>query len=787
MQNNSYLIQLLCRVRLATIKYALCVAVIGAGSRGYGVDLSSPDGSMTADQHLERGWLAYHRGDMIRAADDWSQSATQYQLAGQLVGRIESLRNQSAAFRAMGQYPAAADSLRQAISLSRESEDQPYLRSLYDDFGVLMTLTQDFDSAKAALDESLAMAVVQKDQPSEASVHNNLGNLYSAQARYEKALESYRACLASSQQSDDTTLLATVMTNAAAAASQTEDPQRAIAWVADAMEAIGNLSQTQEQANLFISIGHSQQELISRLSDYRADGLRSALEAYRSGLYVATALEDPKGMSYALEGLARLYEGEQRFNDALELAQRAVRLADQANLFYAAYRLHRQIGQLWSSKGNREEAIKAYEKAVDMFGTLQQKAAIGVGNSLAGVDIGQEKRSVLSELADQLLQQADSTGDPESAKQLIRKAIENLERLKTEELIDYFQDQCLADMQTRTTGIEDVSSDTAIIYIVSLRDRTEVLLATGGDLKRFKVAVDKQQLVQEIEKFRMQLEDISTHRHLLHAQKLHEWLISPIVEHLTANSVRTLVFVPDGAFRRIPMAALHDGQSYLIQRYAVAVTPGLRLTDAKSLNRRRMRLLAGGLTVSHEEGFAPLQYAGQEIDRVTDIFSGTKLVDQDFVLEEVQQQLRQHPYTIVHFASHGQFGATPEETFLLAYDGKITLSDLEGVIRPARFRDRPIELLVLSACQTAAGDDLAALGLAGVAVKAGARSALATLWSVHDQASTHLMTEFYRQIRHNPAISKAQALKRAQLKLLEDSRHQHPYFWSPFLIIGNWL
>ena len=114
------------------------------------------------------------------------------------------------------------------------------------------------------------------------------------------------------------------------------------------------------------------------------------------------------------------------------------------------------------------------------------------------------------------------------------------------------------------------------------------------------------------------------------------------------------------------------------------------------------------------------------------------------------------------------------------------MNRLERFMSLSQYRDQPVELLTLSACQTAAGDDRAALGLAGVAVKAGARSVLATLWFINDQASAQLVTEFYRQLR-DPDVSKAKALQQAQVQLLSDRRYQHPGYWSPFLLIGNWL
>jgi CHAT domain-containing protein len=140
----------------------------------------------------------------------------------------------------------------------------------------------------------------------------------------------------------------------------------------------------------------------------------------------------------------------------------------------------------------------------------------------------------------------------------------------------------------------------------------------------------------------------------------------------------------------------------------------------------------------------------------------------------------------VHIASHGRFEGDIAKTFPLTFDDKLTMERLDQFVGLFRFRDEPLELLALSACETAAGDDRAALGLAGVAVKAGARSALATLWHINDPATSILIAEFYRELR-NPSVSRAVALQGAQLKLLHDPRYQHPGYWSPFLLINNWL
>ena len=206
------------------------------------------------------------------------------------------------------------------------------------------------------------------------------------------------------------------------------------------------------------------------------------------------------------------------------------------------------------------------------------------------------------------------------------------------------------------------------------------------------------------------------------------------------------MIVPDGALRTIPLAALHDGEQFLVARYAVVTTPGLTLTDPRPLPRERAQLLLNGLTES-VQGFAPLPYVAEELQTIHKIYGGTVLQNGQFTLSNMEKGLEQTPYSIVHIASHGQFDSDSEKTFLLTYEGKLSMDKLEQFLGLSKFRTEAVELLTLSACQTAAGDDRAALGLAGVAIKAGARSALATLWTVNDPASALMVSDFYRQLQ----------------------------------------
>jgi len=387
--------------------------------------------------------------------------------------------------------------------------------------------------------------------------------------------------------------------------------------------------------------------------------------------------------------------------------------------------------------------------------------------------------------ADLLLQRADQPRDAESAQYDLEAARQAIERFKTAELEDHFGDNCVADLLAKSTGLDQIEKNTAILYPILLDDRIELLISFPDGIQRFTVAVSKHDLESEVHRFRTLLEKRTTRQYLRPARKLYEWLIEPAREALTARDIQTLVLVPDGVLRTVPLSALNDGKHYLVEQYALAYTPGLLLTDPQPLAQRNLSILLSGLTES-VQGFPALPYVREELESIRSRHKSTVLLNQDYLVSAVENSLVEQPWSVVHIASHAIFSGNTDDTFILAWDDKISLDRLEGLIGIARFRDQPIELLTLSACQTATGDDRAALGLAGIAVKAGARSAVASLWSVSDPATTVLMAALYDGL-DDPAMNKAQALRAAQLKLLRESRYRHPAYWSPFLLIGNWL
>jgi CHAT domain-containing protein len=234
------------------------------------------------------------------------------------------------------------------------------------------------------------------------------------------------------------------------------------------------------------------------------------------------------------------------------------------------------------------------------------------------------------------------------------------------------------------------------------------------------------------------------------------------------------------------MAALYDGSQYLIEKYNIALTPGLQLLDPQPLQRQDLRVLTGGLTESRQ-GFPPLPGVEIELQKINAEVPSQLLLNQDLTNMRLENKLETTPFNVVHLATHGQFSSNADETFILTWDDRLKVRDFSDLLRNRAQNDTtPLELLVLSACQTASGDERAALGLAGVAVRSGARSTVATLWSVSDEAAAALMVRFYQELTQ-PGMTKAEALRRAQVSLLKQEKFRQPFYWSPFVLIGNWV
>lgn len=735
------------------------------------------------DTLMTQGLQAYQRGSFDQALAAWKQAADLYERDGKIEKQSRALAQAAQASESLGQVSQALQQLELALTLAQQTGARPHITAVMESLGRTYLAARKPDASVQYLTQALAMAQADGDRRLIAAIHNDLGIAHVAQQHDADALASFVTSAQEAQEAGDRPLTVRAHINAARMALKLNQPDNARNWLDQALDALKDFEPSHDKAMNLIQVGLGYQQLRASMPDMNAPLLLRAAGALLEATTVAEHIGDARTRSYAEGYLGHLYETEHRYDEALQLTRRAVFSAQSANAPESLFRWQWQLGRLLAATGKLDEAIASYGHATTTLRPIRMEVASAWGtDSFTGED---SVRGLYFELADLLLQRASLTDDSQGAEQYLRRARDAIETYKAAELRDYFRDDCVDTLQARITKLDRLAAGTAVVYPIVFADRLELLVSLPNGLKRLSIPVSSATLTQEVRAFRKTVEKRTTREYLPHAQQLYAWLIRPLEPDLASFRIDTLVFIPDGPLRTVPMAALHDGQQFLIEKFALATTPGLNLTDPKPIDREKVRLLSSGLTRA-VQGFPSLPFVEEEINAIRTLYQGDQLLNAEFSTPRLEQELKDHPYGILHIATHGWFASDTTQSYLLTYTGKLTINELDRLIGLFRYRKDPLELLTLSACQTGIGDDRSALGLAGVAIKAGARSALATLWFINDEASATLVSEFYRQLR-DPAQSKAQALQHAQQKLLEDRVYEHPAYWSAFLLLNNWL
>jgi CHAT domain-containing protein len=692
---------------------------------------------------------------------------------------INTLIRTAVTHQTAGHYTEALLTLQQAqawVDQHGNAEQQVLVSSYLGD--VLLVLQQPAE-AGAVLEKQLSLARTLNKPLILMHLLNNLGNVFSVQEEYAKALAIYQEVMVIAQDQNDIAQQIQTSDNLIQAYLEVDEVEAGLMILENALSLVWQLADSYSKTTQLLRLGELALQIYA--AQPQPAVLEHAYQALNQAWQLAQRDQNQRLMSYAKGFLAKAYELGQRYPEALQLLREAIFLAQQTSDLL--YRWKWQQGRLLKSQQDLVGAVKAYQIAFEQIQLVKEELTTGLRH--ARKVFRERIRPLYYELADILLQQAIVT-KPEQKSALLKPAIEVVEQLKAAELQDYFQDDCVTAIQEKVTTLEQVEPHTAVLYPILLPDRTELLLSLPTGIQQVVVPVTLEQLEQTIWDFRENLQVSASRRFIVQAKQLYQWFIAPIQAQLT--KIHTLVVVPDGPLRMIPFAAYYDNyaKQFLFEQFALATTPGIQLTDPHPLPRKNVAILLNGLSEA-VQNFPPLPYVEDEMAQISALFEEQQvLLNQDFSLTEVSQALQTTPYLMVHIASHAQFDRNPNHTFLLTYDTKITMDRLENLLSFSQSSENPVELLTLSACKTVEGDERAALGLAGVAIKAGVKSALASLWAVNDESTSQLISEFYRQLNHSK-LSKAQALQRAQQKLLKQQAFRHPVYWAPFLLIGNWL
>ncbi len=696
-------------------------------------------------------------------------------------GLLKNRLNQAQALRVLGFYRRALNLLEDSAIPDRldqlTSTQVTQLRLL----GDALRLSGRPDAARLRLEQSVAGATQLNDQPRLSRAQLSLANALRTSGETSAALELYQQAADQAETSDRRLSIQVNQLTLLLQVEQWDDAHRLWRELANQLPQL-----TPSRATLYTQVYAVQTVLEADPAQFLIpDG--QLLPLLEPALENARRLGDRRAEAHVLGTLGQLWERSGALERGSRLTREALQLSQSFNAPDISYRLNWQLGRLLNQQGEITGAISAYDAAIQDLQALRQDL-VSIDREIQ-FSFKESVEPVYRESVSLLVKASQKT--PNRRAQNLERARARIEALQLAELDNFFREACL-DGQTVLLDqvVDQENPTTAIVYPIILADQLEVIVKIPGQpLQSHSIDVSAETVQTLLRDLRRDLPDITrTARTRRNAQQVYQWLLQPFESALAQTSVDTLVFVLDGAFRNVPMGVLYDGEQYLIEKYAVGVSLGLQLQQPQALAEQQLNVLAAGLIEPPAafRRFPVLPNIEQEFQLMDNSgIANEQLLNQAFTREKIAAKLKQAKFNIVHLATHGQFSSQASETFILAADGPIQVEELDRLLRD-RDQTDVLELLILSACQTAAGDDRAALGLAGIAVKAGARSTLASLWQVDDRSTALVMGQFYQQLSQD-SLSKAEALRRSQLALLNDEDLRAPAYWAPYILVGNWL
>ncbi len=740
-----------------------------------------------AQLHDIKGRLELERGQSQAALTSWKQAVAAYAQLDKPAQLLKSQINIAQAQQSLGQYRQARITLLESKTQLASAPDSSLKATGLRNLGNVFRVVGDLQLSQQALEESLAIMTRLSDTQGQDSSRLSLGRTLRAQDKPKQALELFQSA-ANNTESLELRTQAQLQELSLRVANQELAKAEAL-WpqLASQIEELPT-GRTSVYASISLSETLTQFDSPRSNTPLPQTRYREKAQILATAIQQAKQLGDRRAESLALGTLGKVYEQSQQQADAINLTQKALLLSQSLDMPDLSYRWQWQLGRLQQSQGAIDTSIASYSDAVSNLQILRRDLA--TLNPDVQFSFREEVEPVYRELVNLLLQ-APEGEIPDQAR--LQQARTVLESLKLAELENYFRSACLDATETIDQVVDQQNSNAAVVYPIILKDRLALILKIPRQeqLEFFSTEVSQQTLEKTVKQLRVSLPNITRASQVKQSSsQIYDWLIRPIESTLEVNGVDTLTFALDGSLRNIPMAVLYDQQQqkYLVEKVAIALTPSLQLVTPKPLKKVSLNVLSAGINerrIVEGREFAPLSNVSSELGEISTLLSRNQnLLNQQFTIQNLTGSLRSKPFSIVHIATHGEFSSSLDNTYLLTWDKLLKGNELASLLQQNdQDQTREIELLVLSACQTALGDERATLGLAGIAVQAGARSTLATLWSIDDQSTSDLMSQFYQAL--GTGQTKAEALRTAQLSVL--SQDQRPYFWAPYILVGNWL
>ncbi|MBN3958719.1 CHAT domain-containing protein [Nostoc sp. NMS8] len=762
------------------------------------------EGLLALAQALDiQGGLQLARGQADAALKSWEGATVIYTQQNQSLRLLANQTNQAQALQNLGLYGRSVSLLASALKLPADSitdakklktslegvsaspETTIALRNLGDALRVVGTFTP----AQLVLERSLTIANQLQLPDIVALAQLSLGSVSRAQADAKTALNFYQKAAAPSANNH---IRIQAQLNQLNLLVDTQQQDAAKILLPQLKQQVEALPPSQMAIEARVNLAYTMMQMAEKSADETFLG--DIAQLLTVAVQQAKELGNPRLQADALGSLGSVYERSQKWVESEKLTQQAVQLAQQINAGDIAYRWQWQLGRVTKAQGKIETAIAAYQEAINNIKSLRADLAA------ASPDVQFSFRNAVEPIHRELVGLLVES----SQKDNLKTARDVIEGLQLVELDNFFREACLT---AKPELIDQVDQKAAVIYPIILEDQLAIIAslpkspqakankpkeADTRDFRYYKTAIKKDEVERLALKLRNNLNQSNASDFVLPLfQQMYDLVIAPEAADLAASKVETLVFVLDGVLRNIPMAALYDEQQkkFLVEKYSIVLTPGLQLLAPRSLRQERLGALVAGVSEARP-GFSALPNVKNEVQKIESDVPTQVLLNEKFTNSAFQDRVSVVSYPIVHLATHGQFGPTADETFILTWDGTIKVNQLSSLIKTVELsRNNSLELLILSACETASGDAKSALGLAGIAVRSGARSTVATLWRVNDEASTALISQFYDQLiqASKTGVSKAEALRRAQISILQNSEYKSPYYWAAYVLLGNWI
>ncbi len=786
---------------IATILFSICnilpTIVISPA-------ISTPNTTATNASFLSTAQLLNQQGaDYLAtgkpklALDIWRRANQIYTILQDKEGIIGTEINQAQAFQSLGFYRQSLALLQTVqIKLQKEPSSELKMKGLLSLGNTLKSLrvlnnrvndsTQKIDiGAKDILTTALKIAIERGDNVTADQIKMSLANIIeiinaqtddssqeTAIQRYEEIKNTTSSALFKVQSDINLYRLQSKQNNQLNTLqflSIIKKDLDAIAPSHNTIYAYINLAKTIQKNQLD---GFKDQELVNQVGNL----LTTAISQSRT-------IKDSRGEAQALGALGDTYRINKQHKYAQALTEQALVITESLPAPDLAYRLQWQLGKIMAVTNPKDStpAIGAYRQAVGHLKNLRND--LNASDAELQSSFRDSVEPVYRELVGLLLKDESkiSTENLNAARDL-------MESLQVAELENYFRQGCL---DTYTVQLDKIDRSATVIYPIMLPDRIAVITSIPNQkltyhsrpiaednfnriIENIQTVITKPEFVRQESSFKSE------------SKQVYDLLLAPVMAKIQKSNNKTLVFVLDSALRNIPMSVLYDGNKYLIENYNIALTPGLQLVPPQEVvANRQYKALLGGIS-EERQGYSALPEVQKELDYISKLIPSQKLLNTEFSQNKVASNLAGDSSSIVHLATHGEFSSDPAKTFLLTWDNQLNLNQLNNLLQNRNLQSgKAIDLLVLSACQTATGDKHATLGLAGMAVRARTKSTIASLWSVNDQSTRLLMNNFYENLTIKK-LGKAESLKLAQQSLLRNPDYRSPFYWAPFVLVGNW-